>query len=116
MPNIVIGGHEIQAQALKYASMLGYHNFKASRGWLIKFRQRHNISYKTIVGEGGLVNKDTVENFLNNLLPDIIKGYHPKNIFNANETAFFFKALPNRTMQYKNVDCNSTSIIKERLS
>ncbi|XP_050315264.1 uncharacterized protein LOC126749591 [Anthonomus grandis grandis] len=39
---------KIQATALKAAECLGLDNFKASTGWLEKFRRRHNIILKEI--------------------------------------------------------------------
>jgi hypothetical protein len=42
------------------------------------------------------------------------KGYEPKNILNADETGLFYKAMPNKTMFYKNLACNN--VIKDRLS
>ncbi len=62
--NVVIGGQEIQAQAVKYAAFLNHSEFKASNGWLQRFRERYQISFKTIVGEAGIVNSTVTENYL----------------------------------------------------
>jgi hypothetical protein len=41
----------------------------------------------------------------------------PRNIFNADETGLFFKAMPNKTMYYKNlVFSNKVKVVKDRLS
>ena len=53
--NVVIGGPEIKEQALRFAVFLQQPEFTASNGWFQKFRERHHISFKTIVGEAGLV-------------------------------------------------------------
>ncbi|RNA33186.1 tigger transposable element-derived 4-like [Brachionus plicatilis] len=58
--NITLNGPLIQAQATKYATLLNQTDFKASNGWL----NRHNIIFKTIVGEAGLVDPTTIENWL----------------------------------------------------
>ena len=52
--NITIDGTFIQEQALKFASMEGIVDFKASNGWLDKFKIRHNITFKKIIGEAGI--------------------------------------------------------------
>ena len=44
--NVVIGGYEIQRQALKYANMLNKQEFQASNGWLQRFRARNHIRFK----------------------------------------------------------------------
>ena len=49
--NVTIDGPMIKAQALKCATMLGHLEFKASNGWLDGFKKRHNISFKSEVGE-----------------------------------------------------------------
>ena len=52
------------------------------------------------MGEAGLVDNNIIENWIKNILPNLIKDYVPKDILNADETALFFKALPNKTMAY----------------
>ena len=104
--NIVIDGPTIQGQAEKYATFFSYTDFKASSGWVENFKKR-NISFKTVVGEAGLVDNNVVDNWLKNILPKLIKGYNARDIFNADETALFFRALPTKTLTYKNLDANS---------
>lgn len=45
--NVAIGGAEIRAQAIKYATLFNQPDFKASNGWLHRFKERNNISTKT---------------------------------------------------------------------
>ena len=114
--NVVIGGYEIQRQALKYANMLNKQEFQASNGWLQRFRARNHISFKTIVGEAGLVDKTVIDEYLNNILPKLIMNYKPCDIFNADQTALFYKAQPSKTMIYKHMDANIVKNSKERLT
>ena len=94
--NVTLDGTLIQAQALKFAAMEGYVDFKASNGWLDKFKIRHNITYKKIVGEGGNAYIKLAEDWMKNKLIDLIKDYEAQNIFNADETSLFWRALPNK--------------------
>ncbi|KAG7163426.1 Tigger transposable element-derived protein 7-like 67 [Homarus americanus] len=54
----VVRGVEIQAAAVKLASHMGIENFKASDGWLWRFRNRHGICHlpksSALIGEEGL--------------------------------------------------------------
>ena len=59
--NVVIGGPEIKAQALKYNIYLNQPDFQASNGWLQRFRERNHISFIKIVGEGGLVKRSALK-------------------------------------------------------
>ncbi len=114
--NVVIGGPEIKEQALRFAVFLQQPEFTASNGWLQKFRERHHISFKTIVGEAGLVDKSVTDNYLNEILPNLIASYKPEDIFNADETALFYRAQPAKTMIYKDMDANKVKQCKERLT
>ena len=66
--NASIDGPLIKAQALKYATMLGNLEFKASNGWLDCFKKRHSISFnivsscsfKSVVGEQ--IHENSIEN------------------------------------------------------
>ena len=50
------------------------------------------------------------------MLPALLVSYEPHNIFNADETALFYRAQSNKTLFYKNLDCNKTKVCKEHLS
>ena len=45
-----------------------------------------------------------------------LKGYYPDDIYYVDETALFYKALPNKTISYKNLDDYSVKVCKERVS
>jgi hypothetical protein len=48
--NLPVSGLILQAEATKLAGKLGTSDFKASNGWLDRFKRRHNIVYKQING------------------------------------------------------------------
>jgi hypothetical protein len=114
--NITVDGPLVQAHALKYATMLGHTEFKASCGWLEKFKKRQQISWKTIVGEAGLTDSNVTTNYITKVLPALIKTYDARDIFNADETALYYKAMPDKTLFYKNLPANHVSVEKERLT
>lgn len=45
-----------------------------------------------------------------------MEGYNPENIFNADETGLFFRALPKKTLALKNEKCTSGKSSKEKLT
>lgn len=53
--NVPINGPLLCAQARKFAVMLGNESFKASNGWLMRFRDRHGITFQEIHGEKNLL-------------------------------------------------------------
>ncbi|KAH9371052.1 hypothetical protein HPB48_011430 [Haemaphysalis longicornis] len=41
----------LQQKALNISRMLGYHDLKASNGWLQRFKERHTIAGEVVSGE-----------------------------------------------------------------
>ena len=83
-------GPLLKEQALKFASDLKIETFKASNGWLSSFVNRHNIVFGKMSGERGDVDDAVVSDWLIKL-PSICEGYEPKDIFNMDETGFFYQ-------------------------
>ena len=80
------------------------------------FNKRNYICFKTVIGRAGLFDTNIEENLLKNFLPNLIKGFHLRDIFNEDEKTLFFRALPHKTMIFKNLDVNSYKVCKERVS
>ncbi|CAF1535025.1 unnamed protein product [Rotaria sordida] len=116
--NIPISGPLLQEQARQIRQQLGGSNaddFKASNGWLKKFRKRHGIQYRTINGESASVDPATVDEWKKRLVVMIDK-YNPNDIYNADETGLFFKALPNRSLVTAKDSCKGGKRSKERFT
>ena len=73
-------------------------DFKASTGWLEKFKNRHGIRNLSIQGELSAA-EETVEPFLRKLRQVMEeKGLTAEQIYNADETGLLWKCLPDRTL------------------
>jgi len=59
--NLPISGPILQTEAMKLAEKMNVNDFKASNGWLEKFKKRHDIVWKQVSGEANDVNQETVE-------------------------------------------------------
>ena len=85
-----ISGPMLQEQARKFSCQLNLTDFKASNGWLQRFKGRHNIGGAVLSGERGSVDGATVDDWQQRL-PGMIAGYEPRNIFNMDETGVVYR-------------------------
>ena len=113
--NLPITGPLLKQIALDFAKQHKITAFKASEGWLTRFKSRHNIEFKHINGEAADVNMDTVEEWKTKL-KDLTKNFDAADIFNADETGLFFRALPNKTLAERSKKCVGGKMSKERLT
>ncbi|ODM97987.1 putative zinc finger protein [Orchesella cincta] len=57
--DISIGGPALSEKASEFAEVLNVPNFRNSNGWLEKWKKRHNIKFKTVIGLGVSAEIDT---------------------------------------------------------
>lgn len=110
-----LSGPLICAQAEKYALKLSIEDFKASEGWIDRFKKRHGLVFRNVCGEKGAVNEGVVEDWRAGL-PARLADYDPCDIFNADETALFYKALPDKTITFKGDPCVGGKRSKDRIT
>jgi hypothetical protein len=77
-----------------------YINFKCSNAWLQSFKERCNIMWHSVSGEGASADLDLAEKWQENVKL-IVTQYAPKDISNLDETSLFYKAQPKRTLALK---------------
>ncbi|CAM1323339.1 TIGD4 (predicted) [Pycnogonum litorale] len=112
--NVPVTGPLLIEKAKEFANRLKIENFRVSTGWLDRFKDRYNIAFKTVAGECESVSPETEDNWKKNILPDLIRGYHPRDIFNADETGLFYRMIPDKIMHIKSTDCHGTKQNKAR--
>jgi hypothetical protein len=72
--------------------------FRASRGWFSRFTMRYNFHNIKMTGEAASADTVAAEKFVRELQHIILGGgYSPKQIFNIDETALFWKKMPSST-------------------
>ena len=76
--------------------------FKFSDGWLDEFKKRHGISASVLHGEAESADMAGIE-AAQTVVPELLKGYSPENIYNGDETGLYWKLLPSKTLVSRHV-------------
>ena len=66
-------------------------------------------------GESNDVDKNVVADFVK-MIPNLCNGYKAEDIFNADETGLFYRAMPDKTLANKSDSCKGGKLAKERLT
>ncbi|XP_018368099.1 PREDICTED: jerky protein homolog-like [Trachymyrmex cornetzi] len=95
-----VTGPMLKEKALEFNTLLnGSSNFKASNGFLDKFKKRHDIRCIRIHGEKLSADKGVNDKFCQDFLQYVREKQIPLDtIYNADETGLNWKMLPNRTL------------------
>ena len=97
-----VRGVEIIHASEEMARHLEIPNFKGSDGWLWRFRRRYGLFNSVIRGEAGDLDVDAVEPFHLKLLELIREeGLAPGQIYNADETGLYWRAMPKNSQVRK---------------
>ena len=94
----------VQVQAEKFDKALNGEDstFKASQGWLQRFKNRHGISQVSIAGEVRSADAEAANSYPEKLREIIEEGgYAAEQIYNCDETGLCYKMLPNKTLAMK---------------
>ena len=90
--SITVGGPLLLTDANLLAKASEHDDFAATTVFSDRWKTRHLICMKKILGEEKSVSED-VESWFHSPLPDL---YKPEDIDNADETGLFYKLLPDR--------------------
>ena len=114
--NVSISGPLLLAKANSLASAMGDTTFKATTGFIDRWKTRHGIGFKKVCGEEEAVSPADTETWLDVTLPELLDKFPPENIFNADETGLFYKLQPDKTLAFKGQKCSGGKKAKDRLT
>ena len=89
-------------------------DFSASNGWLQAW-QSGSVKWAALCGEAADVPEDVVADWAIRL-PDLLSGYAPADVFNADETGLYYRALPSRSMAVRSDPGKGIKTVKERVT
>ena len=114
--NVLLSASMIQEKAVIFSKELNTENFQASDGWLRRWKERNNISFKTVSGESKSVTPEMVNAWSETSLPTLLSNYDLKDIYNADEFGLFYQCLPNKTYQLKSEKFYGEKLSKIRIT
>ena len=77
-----------------FVKELNIEDFKASNGWLRRWKERNNISFEAVSGEPKSVPPEMVNTWLETSLPTVLSSnYDLKDIYNAGEFRIFISSF-----------------------
>ena len=115
--NLPIDSATIREKAKQIAFESGMEEeFKASNGWVRNFQKRLNLRSKILQGEKLSNDPESAKKWLDTRLPEILRNYEQRDIFNCDETGNFFRALPDRRVVHSDQVASGHKVPKERIS
>ena len=98
----------------RFARKFGYDNWECSNGFLSRWKHTFGVVSKAISGKSAEAADPGP--YMREILPPLLAKYHPRDIYNADETAFYYKVLPHRTHAFKHDKVAGGVKSKDRLT
>lgn len=111
-----VDGPLLRQKAEDLASKLGKENFVATEGWFQRWKKRENLVYRRMHGEQRDADQTAANQWILEKWPKLIETYSPNDVFSADETGLYFRALPEHTYLFQNESTKGCRIPKERIT
>lgn len=111
--NVLLAGDTIWREAQLFNEHLDVERFSTLEGWFTRLKERYCLVFKNVCGERADVEEAACKDWRMLKLTRILTNYAPKDIFNCDEMALFFKALPDKTIMFKGDSCAGGKCSKE---
>ncbi|XP_030265085.1 tigger transposable element-derived protein 6-like [Sparus aurata] len=114
--NAPLSGPLVREKAEALAASLREDGFKVSVGWFERFKKRENIVFKKLHGEAAEADTVSRDEWLEQQWVRVRQDYSEENIWNADETGIYFRALPDSTLTFKSDNKRGGKKSKERIT
>lgn len=113
-----VSGPMLKYKAEEFAKKLGegHENFKATEGWLSRWKKRHDIKFKKAHGEKASADVLSADKWKLERLPEIMNEFSPENIYNADETGLYYRATPDGSLCFKKDNLAGSKKAMERVT
>ena len=84
-------------KAEEIAKQLGHEQFKSSDDWFNRWKKKHDLRYTKFYGEASEADEEAAAMWTYKNMQELLKKYEPSDIYNTDETPFYFRVLPDST-------------------
>ena len=98
--DVAVSALVFKTKAIEFAEKMNVENFKASDGWLDRWKKRFNVSFKTVSGESNACTDEMVTPWKQTTLRTILPKYDLNQIYSTDEFDLFYRAQPNKSLRY----------------
>ena len=91
-------------------------DFQPNPSWLERLKKHENNSFQKLHDEKRAADTEGAESWKTQILPSIVEGYEPHNIFNVDEPGLFYKATPTGSLVDKGEERSGIKIRRECLT
>eukprot|EP00002_Diphylleia_rotans_P026591 TRINITY_DN5309_c0_g1_i4.p1 TRINITY_DN5309_c0_g1~~TRINITY_DN5309_c0_g1_i4.p1 ORF type:complete len:170 (+),score=28.12 TRINITY_DN5309_c0_g1_i4:514-1023(+) len=96
-----VSGELLRETALFHAKLIGDEDFAASKSWLKRFMTEYQIKRYRLNGISASLDGSKVREARSKLQETIEKSGIPlEDVYNMDETAFFYECLPDKTLDF----------------
>ena len=115
---VPINGPVLIQKAEEIAKQPGHDQFKNSDGWFNRWKKRHNLRYTKLYGEASEADEEAAVMWISENVQELLKKYEPADVYKADETVFYFRALLDSTSVTKSSRklARGSKVAKDRLT
>ena len=95
--NVVVSVSILKTKVKDLAVKINIKGFQAPHGWLNCWKNRYNVSFKTVSGEGNFCTTEMTTPWKETTLPTILSKYKLGEIYNADERGLLYRVLPSKS-------------------
>ncbi|XP_048759404.1 tigger transposable element-derived protein 6-like [Ostrea edulis] len=111
--DIPISGPILQEKAINFAKRMNVSDFNARVHLAPKVFSR---SWDPVHGEKKDADKDSADRWITDVLPELTREYSADDIYNADETGIYYRAIPDSTHVFKNEIASGSKKCKDRVT
>jgi hypothetical protein len=111
-----VSGPMLKKKSEELAKKLGRDDFKATDGWLSRWKCRHDIKFKKAHGEKYSADVVGAEEWISKNVPELLQKFCAGDIYSADETGLFYRATPDASLCYKHVQLLSSKKAMDRIT